>query len=74
MLLYQAKSSFHKWFNIWPRSTVYLQNKIERVLKKGGVFLFIEPPRNSIVNLARNIWYKLDKKNFESNESAIETK
>ena len=34
MLVYQAKSSFHKWFNIWPRSTIYLQNKLERVLKK----------------------------------------
>ena len=34
MLLYQAQSSFHKWFNIWPQNIVYLESQLKRVLKK----------------------------------------
>jgi len=34
MLLHQARYSFHRWFNIWPKDMTYLENKLKKILKR----------------------------------------
>lgn len=47
--------------------------EIRRILKPGGFLLFCEPHRHSLVDLLRNVWYKLDKY-FAANEAAVDTR
>jgi len=48
--------------------------EICRILKPDGYFCCWEPSANSLINILRNIWYKLDRKYFENNEKAIDIK
>jgi len=44
---------------------------INRMLKKSGMFIFIDPNKNYILEPLRKIWYKLDKNFDDINESAL---
>ena len=44
--------------------------EVFRILKPGGFFIFVEPNRDSVFDLARRVWYRLDKR-FQSDEQAI---
>jgi ubiquinone/menaquinone biosynthesis C-methylase UbiE len=48
--------------------------EMNRILKPDGYFLCWEPNAGSVLDLARKIWYRLDRKFFESNEESIEIK
>jgi ubiquinone/menaquinone biosynthesis C-methylase UbiE len=43
-----------------------------RVLKPGGHMLVWEPAAKSIIDRARKLWYRLDRKYFEDNEASID--
>lgn len=45
--------------------------KFYNLLKADGVLMVWEPSAGSIVDVGRKLWYKYDKKFFESNESSI---
>jgi len=45
--------------------------EIRRLLKPGGVFAFVEPHTGSLPDLARRIWYRLDR-SFLPNERAVD--
>ncbi len=45
--------------------------EIHRLLKKGGVFCFVEPHRGSIPDFLRKLWYRNDDL-FESNEESLD--
>lgn len=45
-----------------------------RILKPNGRLLIWEPSAGSIMNLARKLWYSLDRSYFEENEKAISLK
>ncbi len=45
--------------------------EIHRILRKDGTFVCFEPPKWSLLNFLRAIWYKLDPY-FEENEAAID--
>src|SRR5258708_9408254 len=46
--------------------------EICRILKPGGYFCFVEPHAHSLPDLARRIWYRIDRTYFETNEAAID--
>ena len=48
-------------------------SEIYRILKPGGHFYFLEPNKDTWVNLLRKIWYKIDGK-FTEDEEAISYK
>jgi len=45
---------------------------IHGMLKPGGLFCFAEPRRESLLDLARRIWYRLDRRTFAEEEAAID--
>jgi SAM-dependent methyltransferase len=45
--------------------------EVARLLKPGGVFAFVEPHAGSLPDLARRVWYRLDR-SFLPNERAID--
>ena len=45
--------------------------EIRRLLKPGGVFAFVEPHTGSLPDLARRVWYRLDR-SFLPNERAVD--
>jgi ubiquinone/menaquinone biosynthesis C-methylase UbiE len=47
-------------------------DEVYRVLKPGGYFCFVEPHTGSLPDIARKLWYKLDKNLFERNEKAVD--
>jgi SAM-dependent methyltransferase len=47
-------------------------NEILRILKPGGHLVCWEPNAASLLNLLRRLWYKIDRRYFESNEQSIE--
>jgi len=46
-------------------------NELIRLLKPSGTLIIWEPSAGSIFDLARKLWYKLDKTYFASNEKSI---
>ena len=46
--------------------------KIERTLRPGGSFCFVEPHRGSLLDWARRLWYRLDRRMFVDGEAAID--
>ena len=44
---------------------------IHRILKPNGLLCCWEPSRNSLIDLIRRGWYRLDKRYFQANERAI---
>ncbi|MBI4578086.1 MAG: class I SAM-dependent methyltransferase [Planctomycetes bacterium] len=45
--------------------------EIHRILKPGGYFCCWEPSADSLVNILRKAWYRLDPRFFQENEQAI---
>jgi SAM-dependent methyltransferase len=45
-------------------------DEVHRILKPGGLFIFVEPNRDTWLNKFRSIWYKLDSR-FEDSEAAL---
>ncbi|MCI5116871.1 MAG: class I SAM-dependent methyltransferase [Candidatus Electrothrix sp. LOE1_4_5] len=45
--------------------------ELSRLLRPGGILMIWEPATGSLLDLARKIWYRLDRRFFEENESAI---
>ncbi|MCI5218989.1 MAG: class I SAM-dependent methyltransferase [Candidatus Electrothrix sp. LOE2] len=45
--------------------------ELSRLLRPGGMLMVWEPVTGSMLDLARKIWYRLDRRFFEENESAI---
>lgn len=45
---------------------------IHGMLKPGGLFCFVEPHRESLLDVARRIWYRLDRRMFAEGEAAID--
>ena len=48
--------------------------EIHRILKPGGYFLLWEPCAGSLFDIFRRMWYRMDKKYFETNERAVHLK
>ena len=46
--------------------------EMHRILKPGGIFLVWEPVSGSILDAARKLWYKLDRKYFQDNERSVD--
>lgn len=46
--------------------------EILRVLKPGGRFCCWEPSAGSLLDLVRKLWYKLDRRYFQSNEKSVD--
>lgn len=46
--------------------------ELVRLLRPGGHLLVWEPSAGSVLDLARKVWYRLDRKYFEENEAAID--
>lgn len=46
-------------------------DEIHRILKPGGHFCFVEPHAGSFPDMARKLWYRLDRW-FERNEAAVD--
>jgi SAM-dependent methyltransferase len=46
--------------------------KIHELLADGGVLCFAEPHAGSVVNMARWVWYRLDRRVFAEGESAVD--
>jgi len=44
--------------------------EVHRILKPGGVFVFVEPNKDTFVNKFREIWYKMDNR-FQDDEQSI---
>lgn len=47
-------------------------DEIYRILKPGGYFAFMEPHAGALPDVARRLWYKLDRNMFAENEEAID--
>lgn len=46
-------------------------SEVHRLLEPGGIFAFVEPPAHTLVDVARKLWYRLDRY-FSDNEAAID--
>lgn len=46
--------------------------EVFRILKPGGYFIFMEPQSGSLPDVARKVWYKIDRAYFEENEGSVD--
>ncbi len=57
--------------HLHPRVDECLE-EVYRILKPGGYFIFMEPQSGSLPDIARKVWYALDKSYFEDNEASVD--